>query len=134
VKLEETPDDDDLDAALNEIYGELKGVRPNKTKRKAKPKMDHERKGKKGRRSPVVDYVRSLGDYRTASEVAEELECSVGLIRKLANNRVTQAPSYVAPFGTTHVNLYTKSDVAALKEYLEANRKIYTRDEFDEKR
>jgi hypothetical protein len=124
------PDDEELRRAMDDLYGELKGVRLNTTRRKRRKKLDHERKGQKGRRSPVTDYVRSLGDYLTTSEVAEAVGRSEGWVRKAAEKRWTQAPSYVAPFGDTHVNLYTKEDVQALKDYIEENQKVYTRDEF----
>lgn len=92
--------------------------------------MDHERKGKKGKQSPVISYVRSLGDFKVASEVADELDVSVALIRKLARNRVTQAPSKVAPFGNSRVHLYTPEDVTALREYLEDQHKVFDYDEY----
>ena len=124
------PSEDEQRRALDEIYGEIKGVRPNTQERVMSKKLDHERKGKKGRTSPVVDYVRSLGDYYTASEVAEQVDMSVQWVRKAAKKRWTQAPSYVAPFGDTHVNLYTPEDVEALKEYIAVNHKVYKRDEY----
>lgn len=92
--------------------------------------MDHKRKGKPGRQSPVVDYVRSLGDYKITSEVATELGISDGLVRRLAKKRVTQAPSKVAPFGDTHVALYTPDDVEALRTYLENKRVIYDYEDY----
>jgi len=117
-------------AAFDELFAELKGVEPNTTKRRKKGRMDHERKGKQGRRSPVVDYVRSLGPYFIVSEVAEELGVSAGYVRKLSDDRVTQAPSYVAPFGRTHIRLFTEEDVQALREYIDSARVVYTRDEY----
>lgn len=126
----EKPDEQELSAALDEIYGEMVGVRPNTRKRARRRKLDHERKGKKGRTSPVVDYVRSLGDYLTTSEVAEQLDMSPQWVRKAAEKRWTQAPSFVAPFGNTHVNLYTHEDVEALRQYLKDNRTVYKRDEY----
>jgi hypothetical protein len=124
------PGEEEKRLALNDLYGELKGVQDNTTPRRKKHKMDHERKGKKGRRSPVTDYVRSLGDYFTTAEVAEQVGRSEGWVRKAAEKRWTQAPSYVAPYGDTHVNLYTKEDVKALKKYIVDNQKVYRRDEF----
>jgi hypothetical protein len=127
---EHEPDEDEINAALDDIYGEARGVRLNTTKPRKKTMSKHQRKGKKGRTSPVVDYVRSLGDYKVTSEVAEELGVSDGLVRKLAKKRVTQAPSKVAPFGDTHVHLYTKADVAALRKYLDENRKVVDYEDF----
>lgn len=127
---EHEPDDDEVDAALDDLYGELRGVRMNTTKPARRKSLDHKRKGKKGRTSPVIDYVRSLGNYQVTSEVAEELGVSDGLVRKLAKKRVTQAPSKIAPFGTTHVHLYTPGDVKALRKYLDENRKVYDRDDY----
>lgn len=125
----EEPDEEEVRAALNDLYGEAKGVKDNSRKRKRRKTLDHERKGKKGR-SPVIDYVRSLGDYKVASEVADELGVSVAFIRKLAKNRVTQAPSKVAPFGDTHVHLFTDDDVEALRVYLKEQRKVYDYDDY----
>lgn len=127
------PDPDELAHALDDLYGELKGVEENTTKPPRRKKLDHDRKGSPGRTSPVVDYVRSLGEYFTTGEVAEQLGKSEGWVRKAARLRWTQAPSYVAPFGDTHVNLYTKDDVKALKRYLAENRKVYKRDEYPPK-
>lgn len=124
------PDDEEIQRALDDLYGELRGVRLNTQKPQRRRALDHERKGKKGRTSPVTDYVRSLGDYRTSAEVAEEIGRSVQWVRKAAEKRLTQAPSYVAPFGTTHVNLYTKEDVDALKQYIRENQMVYKRDDY----
>lgn len=127
---EHEPSEEEQRRALDEIYGEFKGVRPNTRERVRSKKLDHERKGKKGRTSPVVDYVRSLGDYLVTSEVAEQVGMSEQWVRKAAEKRWTQAPSYVAPFGDTHVNLYTKEDVKALKHFLKTQRKVYKRDDY----
>lgn len=127
---EHEPDHDEAKEALDEIYGEMKGVRPNPTRPARRKKMDHDRKGKPGRSSPVVDYVRSLGDYQTTKEVADALGVSEAWVRKAASKRWTQAPSYRAPFGHTHVNLYTKDDVKALRAYIDENRKVYKRDDY----
>jgi hypothetical protein len=127
---EHEPDDEEVRRALDDLYGEMKGVRLNTTKRRRRKPLTHERKGKKGRRSPVTDYVRSLGDYLTTAEVAEKVGKSEGWVRKAAAKRWTQAPSYVAPFGDTHVNLYTPEDVEALKAYIAEHHKVYKRDEF----
>lgn len=127
---EHEPDDEEVKEVFDDLYGELKGVRENTTKPSRRKKLDHKRKGKKGRTSPVVDYVRSLGDFKVTSEVAEELGVSDGLVRKLAKKRVTQAPSKIAPFGETHVHLYTPGDIDALRAYLDENRKVYDRDDY----
>lgn len=126
------PEEEELRGVLDDLYGELRGVEENTTETKEKAPLDHERKGQKGRTSPVIDYVRSLGDYRTTGEVAEELGKSDQWVRKAARNRWTQAPSYVAPFGDTHINLFTDDDVAALKEYIDTHHRVYTRDEYME--
>lgn len=81
----------------------------------------------------MTDYVKSLGEYYTTQEVAEQIGRSENWVRKAAAKRWTQAPSYVAPFGDTHVNLYTKEDIEALKEYLKDNRKVYKRDDYPHK-
>jgi hypothetical protein len=125
------PGEEEVRRALDDAYGELKGVRLNTTKRYRRKKLDHERKGKKGRTSPVVDYVRSLGPYLTTHEVAEKIGMSTQWVRKAAEKRWTQAPSYVAPFGSTHVYLYTEDDVKALRDYLKNERKVIKRSDFD---
>jgi len=127
---EHEPSDEEIQSVLDDLYGEIKGVRENTTPKKRSKKMDHERKGAPGRESPVISYVRSLGDYKVSSEVAEELGVSIELVRKMARNRVTQAPSYVAPFGETHVNLYTDEDIQALRDHLDSTKKVYLRDEY----
>ena len=127
---EHEPDVDEQQEALDDLYGELKGVESNPTKPYRRRPLNHPRKGSKDRSSPVVDYVRSLGDYMTTKEVAEELGVSEGWVRKAASKRWTQAPSYRAPFGHTHVNLYTKKDVAALREYIDSHRVVYKRDDY----
>lgn len=124
------PDEEEVNRALDDLYGELRGVRLNTTKPTRRKTVAHERKGKKGRTSPVSDYVRSLGDYKTTSEVAEEVGQSEAWVRKAAAKRWTQAPSKVAPFGQTHVYLYTKEDIAALKKFLKDNRQVYDRDDY----
>jgi hypothetical protein len=123
------PDDDELEDATQELFAELKGVKVNTVTRYRRKKLDHERKGKEGR-SPVKDYIRSLGDYKSTKEVAEELGKSEGWVRKAAAKRWTQAPSYVAPFGDTHVNLYTEEDIQALKDYIETHHAVYRREDY----
>lgn len=123
------PEDEEVREALDELYGELRGVKPNTTEPWRRSPLDHERKGKE-RTSPVIDYVRSLGDYMSTGEVAKELGMSDEWVRKAARNRWTQAPSYVAPFGDTHINLFTDDDVRALKEYIDTHHRVYERDEF----
>jgi hypothetical protein len=130
------PDDKEQRAALDHLYGEMKGVKPDKRKppKKERKPVDHKSKGKPGRRSPVIDYVRSLDeDYCTTHEVAAILGVSDNLVRKLAKDKVTQAPSFVAPFGKTHVNLYTKEDISALKHHLKNRHKVMTREQFEKK-
>jgi hypothetical protein len=129
--IDHDPLEEEVRRALDDVYGELKGVRVNTRRRHRRKKLEHERKGAKGRRSPVIDYVRSLGDYLTTHEVAAELGMSTQWVRKAAEKRWTQAPSYVAPFGETHVNLYTKEDVQALRDYLATNRKVLKREDWD---
>ncbi len=130
---EHEPDDEEVSTALDDLYGEMKGVRENTTKPRRRHPMDHERKGKKGRTSPVIDYVRSLGDYRTTGEVAEAVGKSEQWVRKAARLRPAQAPSYVAPFGQTHVNLYTDEDVEALQDYIDRQHTVYRKEDFPEK-
>jgi hypothetical protein len=130
VRLDDEPDEEEVQRALDDLYGQMKGVRLNTTRRARRKPLKHERKGKKGRRSPVTDYVRSLGAYQTTAEVAEELGMSDAWVRKAAAKRWTQAPSFVAPFGDTHVNLYTKEDVEALRKLIAERYKVYPRDQY----
>jgi hypothetical protein len=118
---------------LVEYLKELKGVRPTtkppfkaeepavriKTPAPKKPPVDRSI-------SPVTHYVRSLpgGPYFTAQEVADQVGCSVQAIRKYAKNEVTQAPSFEAPFGKLTIHLYTKEDVQALKDYINARKQV----------
>lgn len=123
------PDDDEVRSVLDDLYGEMQGVRINTTKKQRRKKLDHERKGPTDR-SPVIDYIRSLGDYRSTGEVAEILGRSSAWVRKAAAKRWTQAPSYVASFGNTHVFLYTEEDIQALRDYIKQNQAVYKRDEY----
>lgn len=127
---EHEPGDEEVADALTDLYAEMKGVEENTTEPTRSKPLDHERKGKKGRTSPVTDYVRSLGDYFTTSEVAEAVGKSEQWVRKAARKRWTQAPSFVAPFGQTHVNLYTQDDVDALKAYIDAQHTVYRKDDY----
>lgn len=127
---EHEPNEEEQLAALDDLYGEMRGVRLNTRRRQRRKKLDHKRKGATGRRSPVTDYVKSLGDYYTTAEVAEMVGRSENWVRKAAAKRWTQAPSYVAPFGDAHVNLYTDEDVKALRDYIAKNRRVYERDEY----
>lgn len=124
------PDEEEIRAAFADEYRDLKGVKDNQTEPRRRAKLDHKRKGKKGRTSPVIEYVRALGDYKVASEVAEELGVSPAFVRKLAKIRATQAPSKVAPFGDTHVFLYTEEDVEALRKYIDSKRVVYDYDDY----
>jgi hypothetical protein len=124
------PQPDEVQAAFDELYHEVRGVEANRTTRRRRRPLTHERKGRKGRTSPVIDYARSLGPYFVASEVAEQIGMSAGWVRKASRNRWTQAPSYVAPYGDTHLFLYTKEDVKALKEYLKKERVVRTYEEW----
>lgn len=82
--------------------------------------------------SPVIRYVRNLdGDYHTTGEVADELGVSDQLIRKWARQRVADVPSYVAPFGNTHIYLYTSDDIEQLREYHDRRYKVIPYDEFE---
>lgn len=90
---------------------------------------------RKGKPSPVTNYVRSLGEdpdqYKTTHEVAKELGISTQFLRKMAKEKVTQAPSFVAPFGRLRVYLYTKDDIEELRQHLADRRQIFRTDEVD---
>ena len=95
--------------------------------------MATERKnpGKKGRTSPVTEYVRSLGnDYRTTQEVADVLGVSPNTVRKFAKDPDLKAPTYLAPFGKTVVYLYTTEDVDELKAHLAKRHRVVAREEY----
>lgn len=126
------PSDRELKAAVDAIYGDLRGVRPNKKPRQRRKKVTQERRGKKGRTSPVIEYVRSLGkDYKTTQEVADLLGLSPNTIRKFAKDPDLKAPSYVAPFGKTVVRLYTPDDVQELQDHLAKRHRVMTREEYE---
>lgn len=134
MRLSDEPDEAKQRAVLDALYGEMKGVRRHTKPRRKKPKMDHKRKGPKGRTSPVQDYVRNLGeDYKTTQEVADALGISANYVRKLAKDDRFKAPSYVAPFGNKKVYLYTPEDVKELREYLKGQHKVYKRADYERK-
>lgn len=94
--------------------------------------MTQRHRGKKGRTSPVIQYVRSLGkDYRTTQEVADELGLSPNTIRKFAKDPDLKAPSYVAPFGKTVVRLYTPEDLEELRRHLADRQRVVPREEYE---
>lgn len=73
--------------------------------------------------SPAEAYVRSLGvDALMTQQVADELNISPQLVRKLRNNPSFKAPSMEVPFGTNVIYLYTPDDVAELRAYVMASR------------
>lgn len=116
-------------SAMLDLHKELKGVKPTfkaPVEEPVESKSVLRRKERSGV-SPVTAYVRSLpgGPYFTALEVAQQLGCSVQAIRKYAKNKVTQAPSYEAPFGKLVIYLYTKEDVQALKDYIGNRRQVF---------
>lgn len=132
------PSDDEQREALDRVYGEMKGVRSDAERKppekKFKP-VDHKSKGRPapGRQSPVTAFVRNLGDYHTTCEVAEILGVSESLIRKLSKEKVTQAPSYVAPFGKIYIYLYTKEDITVLKDHMKRRHEVVMpREQFEE--
>lgn len=126
------PSDDEIQGAVDEIYGELRGVSPNQKRRPRRRKVTQAHRGKKGRVSPVVEYVRSLGsEYMTTQEVADDLGLSPNTIRKFAKDPDLKAPSYVAPFGKTVVRLYTPEDMAELRRFLAKRQKVMPREEYE---
>lgn len=86
----------------------------------ARPKTEDEDK----RVSPVTLFVRSLGDYYTSKEVAEKLGVSVSLVRKMAREGATDAPSYVAEMGHTTMSLYTPEDIDTLRKHLNTRNRV----------
>lgn len=118
-------------SAMIDLHKELKGVKPTFQEPDKTPPDPVVQRGttanRTDRMSPVTTYVRSLpgGPYFTALEVAQQLGCSVQAIRKYAKNKVTQAPSYEAPFGKLVIYLYTKEDVEALRAYISGRRQVF---------
>lgn len=109
-------------AVADELYREFRGCEPNTevpemSQRAPRP---YERKG---RTSPVILYVRSLGEeFRTAGEVAQLLGFSPSHIRKISDevSRTTDTivPSYKAKFGQHRIRVYTPEDIEILRDYL----------------
>lgn len=63
-------------------------------------------------------YVHSLGEgFMTISEVAEQLGRPESTVRRVSDSGVTQAPSFVAPFGRWDIRVYTPDDLEALREH-----------------
>lgn len=125
------PSDAEIQAAVDEFYSDVRGIRPNRKPKRRKP-VSQRHRGKKGRTSPVIEYVRSLGDeYLTTQEVADELGLSPNTIRKFAKDPDLRAPSYVAPFGKTVVRLYTPDDMEELRAYLADRHRVISREEYE---
>lgn len=125
------PSDAEVRAATEEFFRDVRGIRPHVKPKRRKP-VSQRHRGKKGRTSPVIEYVRSLGDeYFTTQEVADELGLSPNTIRKFAKDPDLKAPSYVAPFGKTVVRLYTPEDLEELRGHLAHRHKVMTREEWE---
>lgn len=68
--------------------------------------------------APAIAYVRSLGiDGLVASQVADEVGCSVQLIRKLQKDPDLNAPSLEVPYGKNKIYIYTRADVEEIRAY-----------------
>lgn len=68
--------------------------------------------------APAKAYVRSLGiDGKLASEVADEVGCSVQLVRKLQKDPDIKAPSLFVPYGKNKIYIYTPEDVEEIRGY-----------------
>lgn len=122
------PDPTEVEEVFDSFVSDLRGVRKNTTRRKKRKVSDHKRSG--GRKSPIVEYVHSLG-YLTTGEVAESLKVSKSYVRKLSKQRVTQAPSYVVPYGDAYLSLYTEDDVHALRKHIESLRTVLRTEDVD---
>jgi hypothetical protein len=123
----------DAAASLTDLLKEMKGVKPTfKEPLLTQPKPErvpvkHVKKEETPKKeSPVMTYVRSLpgGPYKTAIEVANELNISVQAVRKYAKNPELSAPSFTAPFGRISIHLYTDEDVKEIHDYLAARRQV----------
>lgn len=73
--------------------------------------------------APAIAYVRSLGmNALVASQVADEIGCSVQLVRKLQKDKRVKAPSFEVPYGRNKIYLYTPEDVEELRQHLTKQR------------
>jgi hypothetical protein len=115
--------------AADELYRELKGCLPNNDPPR-EYKMNKPPYERKGRTSPVIEYVRSLGeDFLTGGEVASILDCSSSYIRKISNGKEgPHVPSYKARFGKHTIRIYTPEDVELIREYIESRFKLEKND------
>lgn len=124
MKDPDFPPDDVLERAMDRVVAQVKReyskpdertrTRTRRSDAVARPTSEDDDK----RVSPVTLFVRSLGDYYTSKEVAEKLNVSVSLVRKLAREGATSAPSYVAEMGHTTMSLYTPEDIETLRKHL----------------
>lgn len=72
--------------------------------------------------SPAKAFIQSLdGEYLSVADVADELEVSAALIRKLSRRKTIKAPSFTAPFAGKQMGLYTSEDVDELRQYIDDN-------------
>lgn len=79
--------------------------------------------------APAKAYIRSLGiDGLLASEVADEVGCSVQLIRKLQKDSAFKAPSLVTPYGKNKIYIYTPEDVEEIRQYWHSQRQVHVRE------
>src|SRR6266571_4438645 len=78
------------------------------------------------RLDPSTKFVRSLdGEYYLLREVAQMLGVNHRVLRKLNDETDDLGPSFFTMFGRVKIYLYTKDDINALGEYLNARRTIY---------
>jgi hypothetical protein len=79
--------------------------------------------------APAIAYVRSLGmNALVASQVADEVGCSVQLVRKLQKDDSFKAPSFQVPYGKNKIFLYTPEDVEEIRQYVINQRKPKVRE------
>lgn len=71
--------------------------------------------------APVIQFVRSLdGEYYTLQEAADIIGINSRVLRNLNSDPATfktLGPSYITNFGKVQVYLYTKADIASIKQW-----------------
>ena len=81
---------------------------------------------------PSTRFVRSLeGDYLMVREAAETLGVRHTVLRTLMrqDHNPPLAPSFCAFFGKVKIYLYTREDIARIREYLTKRRQVFPNDD-----
>lgn len=79
--------------------------------------------------APAKAYIRSLGiEGLLASEVADEVGCSVNLVRKLQKDPDIKAPSLEVGYGKNKIYVYLPADVEEIRTYWNDRRTLRPRE------